>query len=268
MFAECARQLDATGWRIRRQKGKSAAATMEKWIEACARKTYGRARNTIHDLGDNCYPDVPLAREPLGFEVKVVKEKSRIWDFDANSHLPSGRYGGIAVYYVFFRYSDEGSHYAILDLVICHGDFINPVHDYVHVNDNIPSFGGYGDIMIRDRKMYVAPTPIALAPGLLGNLTLIGPDGWQVPADLVKVGTLERTETDMIPTRYSFDLDDPRLIIEKRPHSGAGQTHRFAAYRCPQHDLTPVELAPPRTKGENDSAPKVPNFPSTNPAWL
>ena len=44
----------------------------------------------------------------------------------------------------------------MLDLVVCHGDFLNADHDYVHKNKSVKGFGSYGDIMIRDRKMYVA----------------------------------------------------------------------------------------------------------------
>ena len=47
----------------------------------------------------------------------------------------------------------------MLDLVVCRGDFLNADHTYVHKNKSVKGFGSYGDIMIRDRKMYVAPTP-------------------------------------------------------------------------------------------------------------
>jgi aminoglycoside phosphotransferase len=51
-----------------------------------------------------------------------------------------------------------GKQYPIIDLVICHGDFLNADHNYIHENKSVKGFGSYGDIMIRDRKMYVAPT--------------------------------------------------------------------------------------------------------------
>jgi hypothetical protein len=38
----------------------------------------------------------------------------------------------------------------VLDLVVCHGDFLNADHEYVHKNKNVKGFGIYGDIMIRD----------------------------------------------------------------------------------------------------------------------
>jgi hypothetical protein len=60
-------------------------------------------------------------------------------------------------------------------MVICHGDFLNSDYNYIHHNKSIKGFGSYGDIMIRDRKMYVAPTPFALAAGTTGTQTLILP---------------------------------------------------------------------------------------------
>ena len=46
---------------------------------------------------------------------------------------------------------------------------------YIHKNKSLRTFGAYGDIMIRDRKMYVVKTPYALADGLAGQRTLIIP---------------------------------------------------------------------------------------------
>ena len=43
--------------------------------------------------------------------------------------------------------------------------FLNADNSYVHKNKSFRSFGSYGDILVRNRKMYVAPTPFALADG-------------------------------------------------------------------------------------------------------
>jgi hypothetical protein len=51
--------------------------------------------------------------------------------------------------------------------MICHGDFLNPMRGYIHLNCNIPTFGAYGDIMISDRKMYVVRTPYHIAEGMV-----------------------------------------------------------------------------------------------------
>jgi hypothetical protein len=68
-------------------------------------------------------------------------------------------------------------------LVICHGDFLNADHEYVHKNRSIKGFGSYGDIMIRDRKMYVAPTPFGLVTGVAHTQTLILPSANACPKD-------------------------------------------------------------------------------------
>ena len=79
------------------------------------------------------------------------------------------------VFYVFGRYpkDPDGDDYPVIDLVLFHGDFLNANHEYVHENKHITGFGSYGDVMIRDRKMYVAPTPFALTDGTAGQRTLI-----------------------------------------------------------------------------------------------
>jgi hypothetical protein len=81
--------------------------------------------------------------------------------------------GPTAVEYAFGRYpaDPDGDTYPVLDLVICHGDFLNADHEYVHKNRSIKGFGSYGDIMIRDRKMYVAPTPFGLVTGVAHTQT-------------------------------------------------------------------------------------------------
>ena len=63
----------------------------------------------------------------------------------------------------------------MIDLVLCHGDFMNADHEYTHKNKNVKGFGSYGDIMIRDRKMYVVPTPFHLVEGVAHRQTLILP---------------------------------------------------------------------------------------------
>lgn len=78
-------------------------------------------------------------------------------------------------------YADQGNgrkQYPVVDLVVCHGDFLNADHNYVHKNKSVKGFGTYGDIMIRDRKMYVAPTPFALTEGTTGLMTLILPENF------------------------------------------------------------------------------------------
>lgn len=97
-----------------------------------------------------------------GYEIKGLAWPGRESTYDCNSQIPIGYHNGRDIFYVFGRYpkaDDAGNEYLVIDLVICHGDFLNADHEYIHKNRSIRGFGSYSDIMIRDRKMYVAPNP-------------------------------------------------------------------------------------------------------------
>ncbi len=142
-------------------------------------------------------------------------------------------HNGRSVFYVFGRYPAQFSEpeYPVIDLVICHGDFLNANHDYEHKNRSFRGFGSYGDLLVRDRKMYVAPTPFALTSGTTGNATLITPDDLSTDERLEKVGELTRTEAEQLVVGYTFDLRDNTLTAEHAPNPSAGREHRFLAYR-------------------------------------
>ena len=148
--------------------------------------------------------------------------------------MPSGRHGGRQIFYVFGRYpADAELEYPVVDLVICHGDFLNAHHDYVHENKSFRQFGSYGGIMIRDRKMYVPRTPYALATGLDGQRTLILPAGTPTGGRPESVGDLERVETTDLVTSYTFDLTMNQLVVNTVVNPSAGARHTFTAYRAP-----------------------------------
>lgn len=92
-------------------------------------------------------------------------------------------------------------------------------------------FGTYGDIMIRDRKMYVAPTPFALIEGTTGLMTLIVPEGTDTDPKFREVGRLVRIEADSLVVGYTFDLRTNEIKAEKVANPRAGTEHRFVAYR-------------------------------------
>lgn len=121
--------------------------------------------------------------------------------------------------------------YPVIDLVICHGDFLNAEREYLHKNKNIKGFGSYGDLMIRDRKMYVAPTPFALTDGTTGLMTLILPESMEVDDRFQQVGQLVRIETEELVVGYKFDLRTNELNAEKIPNLKVGTSHRFRAFR-------------------------------------
>lgn len=195
--------------------------------------------------GRNSYPDFPLIGEPReGFEIKSLAYPGRDASYDANSAVPTGTHEGRTLYYVFARYpvTDQNA-YPVHDLVICHGDFLNPMRDYIHENKSLKTFGAYGDIMIRDRKMYVVKTPYAIADGLAGQQTLILPAGEPSPEGLISVGTLERIEAERIAVGYEFDLRTNELRVLEEDNPTAAQAHTFTAYRVSGNEEPPVVLA-------------------------
>ena len=104
--------------------------------------------------GRNSYPDFRIVQVAEGYEVKGLAYPGREVNYDCNSQVPTGNHNGRTIFYVFGRYPAEpdGDTYPVLDLVMCHGDFLNADHEYVHKNRSVKGFGSYGDIMIRDRK--------------------------------------------------------------------------------------------------------------------
>ncbi|MFE0098997.1 hypothetical protein [Streptomyces sp. NPDC059009] len=198
----------------------------------------------------NKYPDYVVTDHLEGYEVKGLEDPGRQADFDCNSQLATGVHDGRSIYYVFGRYPKrpEGDEFPVLDLVVCHGDFLNAHHDYEHKNDSFRDFGSYGDILVRDRKMYVAPTPYALADGLVGNCTLIAPENEELDEldALQSVGRLVRTDADRIAAKYTFDFDDNTLRTELVENPTAGTARSFVAYRAAGDPAGAVVMKPAR----------------------
>lgn len=198
--------------------------------------------------GRNSYPDLSLVHHAQGYEVKGLATPGRLANYDCNSQVPSGLHNGRDVFYVFGRYPAEepGLEVPISDLVILHGDFLNADHSYQHLNDSTSGFGSYGDLRLRDRKMYVAPTPYALLDGVVGRRTLV------VPANepgidtehLTEVGIVERVEVDEMMAGYSFDFATNELLPTWTPNPTAGKVHTFVAYRSDNDAQEPVRLRP------------------------
>lgn len=181
----------------------------------------------------NSFPDFRIVDPPDGYEVKGLAWPGRDASFDANSKVPTGFHNGRVIYYVFGRYPAEITigEYPVIDLVICHGDFLNAHHDYVHENKSVKGFGSYGDIMIRDRKMYVVPTPYALTRATTQRRTLILPEEFPVDDRFEAVGHLVRIEADNLVIGYEFDLRSNVLKPLYTPNPSAGRPHSFIAYQ-------------------------------------
>jgi len=213
----------------------------QNWFEARLAAT-----NVYFDKGGrNSYPDFTLVEFTEGYEIKGLAWPGRDSTYDCNSQVPTGFHNGRDIFYVFGRYppaDDAVDEYPVIDIVICHGDFLNADHEYRHRNKSVKGFGSYGDIMIRDRKMYVAPTPYAIAEGFTGTRTLLVPAEWEPSRNLQVVGQLDRKEAPDVIVGYSFDLRSNVIKPVTIPNSSAGKVHSFIAYRMDGDSNNPVNM--------------------------
>lgn len=202
-----------------------------------------------HPTKRNTYPDFRLKELNEGYELKGLQYPGRWTSYDSNSQVPRGEHNGEQVFYVFGRYpkKPDGNSYQVEDLVVCHGSFLNANSDYVHKNKSFKGFGSYGDILVRDRKMYVAPTPFAVANGLAHRRTLILPAEMKPESDMVEVGQITRKEVADLIISYSFDLKTNVLETKTAENPNAGRIHEFKAYRVPGD---PAEKVEGRSRGE------------------
>jgi hypothetical protein len=234
VFVECDKAR-TDGTLIKRVSSSDKEFHFQNWV----RDRLDGCSFDYDEPGRNVYPDFRLVRHAVGFEVKGLAWPGRDANYDANSQVPTGWHNGREVFYVFGRYPRDVkgmTEYPVTDLVVCHGDFLNADHDYVHKNKSFRGFGSYGDVMVRDRKMYVVPTPFFLASGTTGLSTLILPAD-QKPEDprLVVVGELQRVEVDQVVSAYEFNLETNDLVLHYSDNPNAGKTHAFIAYRMKGH---------------------------------
>lgn len=236
VFEQCMKAIQA-GELIESESEKDKEFHFQNWFKT----RLGKLRLNFDEPGRNTYPDFRLVKFTEGYEVKGLKWPGRDSTYDSNSQVPTGYHNGRQIFYVFGRYpadltpypkqANGRRQYPVVDLVICHGDFLNADHDYVHKNKSVKGFGTYGDIMIRDRKMYVAPTPFALTDGTTGLKTLIVPESMDPDPRFQEVGRLTRVEADTLVVGYTFDLRLNELKADRIRNPNAGTEHRFVAYR-------------------------------------
>lgn len=247
VFKQCVMAVQA-GELIESENEKDKEFHFQNWVKA---RLEALSLN-FDEPGRNTYPDFRLVKFTEGYEVKGLKWPGRDASYDSNSQVPTGYHNGRQVFYVFGRYpadlspypkqSNGRRQYPVVDLVICHGDFLNADHNYVHKNKSVKGFGTYGDIMIRDRKMYVAPTPFALTEGTTGLMTLIVPESMGANSRFQAVGRLSRIEADTLVVGYTFDLRINELKAERVANPSAGTEHRFIAYRLVDQASKPVSM--------------------------
>lgn len=239
IFKACTGAIDR-GTLIRRQGRRDKEFHFQNWFQ----NRLDEVGLSYDQPGRNTYPDFRLVHRAEGYEIKGLAYPGREADYDCNSQIPMGMHNGRSVYYVFGRYPNrpDGDMYPVLDLVICHGSFINADNTYTHRNSSFRGFGSYGDILVRDRKMYVAPTPFALALGTAHRRTLILPDEHPVPEKMVNVGRLERREVPISVVAYNFDLRSNELRTEVVRNPNADRVHAFYAWRLEDDPIEDVML--------------------------
>jgi hypothetical protein len=239
VFRACVSAI-AANQLIRRENRQDKEFHFQNWV----REQMESTGYNFEAGGRNSYPDFRMVSVTDGYEVKGLAYPGREVTYDCNSQIPTGNHNGRTIFYIFGRYPAEpdGNTYPVLDMVICHGDFLNADHDYVHKNKSIKGFGTYGDIMIRDRKMYVAPTPFGLLSGVAHTQTLIVPKGFAVTEKYRQVGEIVRKEADKIIVGYTFDLKTNILEPKSVKNRYAGREHLFSAWRLHNGTTEPVFL--------------------------
>lgn len=247
VFEQCVLAIRA-GELIRRVSTSDKEFHFQNWFKRRLQQTGAR----FEAGGRNSYPDFRMVATTEGYEVNGLAYPGREANFDSNSQVPTGFHNGRDIYYVFGRYPQKPDRksYPVLDLVVCHGDFLNADHEYVHKNKNVKGFGTYGDIMIRDRKMYVVPTPFHLIDGVAHRETLILPSKVDPGREFDSVGDLLRQEAEQLVVGYTFDLASNELVLKKIPNPGAGREHTSRAWRLKGSPVEEVAMRHVRTVDE------------------
>jgi len=239
VFERCVEAIKG-GELIRRVSTKDKEFHFQNWFKKRLKET----GLNFDQGGRNSYPDFTMVKFTDGYELKGLAYPGRDASFDSNSQAPTGFHNGRNVYYVFGRYPKKphGNSYPVLDFVLCHGDFLCADHNYVHQNKSVKGFGTYGDILIRDRKMYVVPTPFRLVEGVAHLQTLILPTEITPGDTFIHVGILRRIEAEEMVVGYSFNLQTNELVPQKVPNPGAGTEHVFRAWRLKGSKTDPVQM--------------------------
>jgi len=228
IFAECVEAIRANKL-ITRESRQDKEFHFQNWFKA----RLGKTKLNFDVGGRNTYPDFRLVASTDGFEVKGLAYPGREANYDCNSQVPSGSHNGRTIFYIFGRYPAEpdGDSYPVLDLVVCHGDFLNADHDYVHKNKSVKGFGSYGGFLVGNRKRYIAPTPFSLMVGVAHNQTLILPADFPTDSRFRSVGELVREEPEQLIVGYSYNRRANTMLPELIRNPAAGTKRFFRAYR-------------------------------------
>ena len=137
VFSICVKAI-RRGELIHREGAKDKEFHFQNWFK----RRLGERGEAFDEGGRNSYPDFRLVRHLEGYEVKGLAYPGRDADYDCNSQVPCGHYNGREVFYVFGRYParPDGNSYPVIDLVVCHGGFLNAFYDF---NPNVLGFLGF-----------------------------------------------------------------------------------------------------------------------------
>lgn len=238
LFAACSDAMDSGALMTKRSKS-DKEYFFQDWVRQRLETIAG---DRFSDMGRNGYPDFVMSDVAEGYELKGLALPGRK-SIDSNSRYPKPQDRGREIFYVFGRYpTTTDMTLGLSDFIICHASFIN-AHSGNPKNKSFMGYGSYGDILVRDRKMYVFPLPFYTTEGTRGNRTLILPA--EIPADprFEIVGELIRREVDQLVVGYTFDFRTNDLKPEFTPNPNAGQEYHFRAYRLQGRGGAPVTMA-------------------------
>lgn len=189
--------------------------------------------------GRNSYPDFWVSDVHIteGYEIKSLSfanGRPARRDIDFNSTIPSGKKGDNECFLVFFLYTGSGSNPRPVHTVsLVHGDLINSDHALAdaHINVSITQFGSYGNGFIRNRKMYVLPTPITIDPTGIGKVRLITPQNWNIQhSQLTNVGKITMRVADESISQYTIDMLGGKPVTEMKKNVNAGEEKHFDVF--------------------------------------
>ena len=250
IFAQCVEAI-RTNKLISRESRQDKEFHFQNWFKA----RLGKTALNFEAGGRNTYPDFRLVASTDGFEVKGLAYPGREANYDCNSQVPSGSHNGRTIFYIFGRYPAEpdGDSYPVLDLVVCHGDFLNADHNYVHKNKSVKGFGSYGGFLAGNRKRYVAPTPFSLTVGVAHNQTLILPADFPTDSRFRSVGELVREEPEQSIVGYAFNRRANTMLPELVRNPDVGRKRLFRAHRLKDSPRGEVSLR--AVEMQNDGLP-------------
>jgi hypothetical protein len=148
VFAECYTAIKS-GVMIVRESASDKEFHFQNWMQERLKQTGLK----FERRGRNAFPDFVLVERAEGYEVKGLGYPGRELNYDSNSQVPCGRHSGREVYYVFGRYPTDGEkEYEVIDLILCHGSFLNADNEYLHKNDHVKAFGSLSGTHIRHAR--------------------------------------------------------------------------------------------------------------------